>query len=303
MGILKKLFGGNSSSERRETVHKTVKTDRQIEKLQGEIEHSGAYIRNLRLDRSWVLPKMVEMAFDKSGKFDRAKYVESVKHLDPDKVWNLIVRNYSTVMNHPDTARVRWWTKNVAVKVTEADCAMLEKELEFQTATATLTGCSGGPYITLVKKGCHHKKKMLFLDDPVKGSRWNRTNSCTVEMFRTEMRSLVGGVRKASSHRELFEALLRYGNKRFSFTGIRTEWPDEFVDAYAGDGAYCSMMTMVKHLGLTYDDEFGRTLSREECIGEITGKAEHSTGMELLDFCEKKFFNGRVFDVRKYRNR
>lgn len=308
MGILKSIFRVLfSSEEKKPQSRKSSQTtahsgQRQVEELQKKIEYSGAYIQHLRLDRSWVLPQMVEMGFDRSGKFDREKYLSAVKNLGVDKIWSLIIRNFGVILEHPETERKRWWKKEVAVKVAEADYEMMQKEIEF-LERRPFTNCKGGPYIEL-RKDYKGRKRLLFINDPVSGTRWNKTNSCTVEMFKAEMQKLISEIRSASSPEQLLKAIKRYDAGRLS----SSDWheaefhcPDEFVDAYAGDGAYYAMMTMVKHLGLCYKDEYGRLLTRDECISEIKREKEFSTGMQMLAFCEKKFFFSKVFDCSKYK--
>lgn len=252
MGILKSIFRGLfSSEEEKPRSRKSGQTaehsrQRQVEALQKKIEYSGAYIQHLRLDRSWVLPQLVEMGFTSSGVFNRELYLKSVKNLERKKVWSLLLRNYRAIMEHPESERKRWWKKEVAVKVAEFDFAATGNE---------------------------------------------------------ELRPLVNDIRMASSAAELFTALQKYDKARpRRYDQINEGWPEEFVDAYAGDGAYCAMMTMVRHLGICYKDSYGRMLTREECISEIKREKEFSDGLKMLSFCENKFFTGaRAFDCRKYK--
>ena len=295
MGFLKSIFGGLFGSD--DTAEKSA---RGSEKLRRKIEYDGAYIQNLRLGRSWVLPQLVDQAFGSRGEFRKGKYLESVKSLDSGRVWRLMLRNYRVLSSHPDAERARWWTKEVAVRMVEWDYAGLEKSIESATEYL-LRNCSGGAYIALAKTGATRDEKLFFINDPDPKSRWNKSNSVTVEMLKARMQGLVGRVRAASSAKELYAALAEYDRSRFDCT---VKWPEEFIDAYVGDGAYCSMMTMVKYLGLCFRNDARITLTRDECIDAIRRKSDECTGLELLDFCAKKFFSGpdAVFDACKYRN-
>lgn len=295
MGFLKSIFGGLLGSD--DTAEKRNKS---VKDLRRKIEYDGAYIQNLRLGRSWVLPQLVDKAFGSRGEFRKEKYLESVKYLDSEKVWRLLLRNYKVLSSHPDAERSRWWTKDVAVKMVECDYAALEKAIESH-ADYPLENCSGGAYIALSKTGAARDEKLFFINDPDPKSRWNKSNSVTVEMLKARMQGLVGRVRSASSAADLYAALAEYYRSRF---GCTVEWPEEFIDAYVGDGVYCSMMTMVKYLGLRFKNDAGIALTRDECIDAIRRKSDGCTGLELLDFCAEKFFAGpdAVFNACKYRS-
>lgn len=292
MGFFKNVFGGLFGSD--ETVEER---NCRSEELRRKIERDGAYIQNLRLGRSWVLPQFVDLAFNRFGGFSKEKYVEGVKNLGTEKVWNLMLRNYKVLCAHPDAERSLWWTKEVALKLVVNDYAGMERFID-SMLRSPLRKCSGGYYI-------HLRKGMFFVDEPDPKSKWNKSNSTTVEMLKARMRGLVSLVRSASSPKDLYDALVEYDRNRISFEPelFGSEWPEEFVNAYIGDGVYCSMMTMVKYLGLCFKDDSGKTLTRDECIDIILRKAARSTGMELLDFCAEKFFGGSrgVFDYFKYK--
>lgn len=296
MGFLKSIFGGLFASD-----DKTEKSDNGIERLRRKIEYDGAYIQNLRINRSWVLPQMVDQAFGSRGEFCKERYLESVRNLDRGKAWRLMLRNYRVLSSHPDAERSRWWTKDVAVKMVAEDYAGLERAID-SAARHPFRNCSGGAYIELSKTGLERPEKLFFINDPNPASKWNKSNSVTVEMLKARMRGLVSRVRSASSAKDLYDALAEYDKNRFR---CEVEWPDEFVDAYVGDGAYCSMMTMVKYLGLCFKDDSGSILTRDACIDLIRRKAAGCTGLELLDFCDEKFFSGpdSVFDACEYRGR
>lgn len=295
MGFLKSIFGGLSGSD-----DTAEKRDKRGKNLLHKIEYDGAYIQNLRLGRSWVLPQLVDQAFGSRGEFCKEKYLESVKNLDSKKVWRLLLRNYKVLSSHPDAERSRWWTKKVAVKMVEDDYVGLEKVIE-SAVVFPFENCSGGDYIQLPKTGLARCERMFFINDPDPKSKWNKSNSVTVEMLKAGMLELVNRVRSASSARELYDALLEYDRNRFDCT---VEWPEEFIDAYVGDGAYCSMMTMVKYLGLCFKNDSGIALTRDECIEAIRRKSDGCKGLELLDFCAEKFFSGpdAVFNACKYRS-
>lgn len=295
MGFLKSIFGGLLGSD--DTAEKRNKS---VKDLRRKIEYDGAYIQNLRLGRSWVLPQFVDKAFGSRGEFRKEKYLESVKYLDSEKVWRLLLRNYKVLSSHPDAERSRWWTKKLAVKMVEYDYARLEKLIE-SAIVYPIKNCSGGDYIELHKTGLARRERMFFINDPDPKSKWNKSNSVTVEMLKEGMRELIGRVRSASSAKELYDALLEYDRSRFVCT---VEWPEEFIDAYVGDGVYCSMMTMVKYLGLRFKNDAGIALTRDECIDAIRRKSDGCTGLELLDFCAEKFFAcpDAVFNACKYRS-
>lgn len=292
MGLFKSVFGRRSGSD--ETAEER---NCRSEELRRKIECDGAYIQNLRLGRSWVLPQFIDQAFNKFGRFSKEKYLESVKNLGLDRVWCLMLRNYKELCAHPDAERSLWWTKEVALKMVVYDYAGMERFIE-SMLRSPLRKCSGGYYI-------HLREGMFFVDGPDPKSKWNKSNSTTVEMLKARMRGLVSLVKSASSPKDLYDALVEYDRNRISFEPelFGLEWPEEFVNAYIGDGAYCSMMTMVKYLGLCFKDDSGKTFTRDECIDMILRKAARSTGMELLDFCAENFFAGpsAVFDYFKYK--
>jgi hypothetical protein len=125
-----------------------------------------------------------------------------------------------------------------------------------------------------------------------------------------QIESRINLIRKAKNDKELYEAVRQYNDERVTNDPhFREDWScglelaDEFINAYVGDGAYSSMMTMVKYLGLRYKDDSGNELDRDECIHGIVNKVFDSgfDGAELLDFCKEKFFDSGVFNYKEYK--
>ena len=125
-----------------------------------------------------------------------------------------------------------------------------------------------------------------------------------------QIESRISLIRKAKNDKELYEAVRQYNDERFTSDphfrknwNDKVKWADEFINAFTGDGAYSSMMTMVKYLGLRYKDDSGKELDRDECIHGIVNKVFDSgfDGAELLLFCKEKFFDSGVFKYKEYK--
>ena len=80
---------------------------------------------------------------------------------------------------------------------------------------------------------------------------------------------------------------------RFSRDADKYDTPDSFIKAFAGDGAYSAMMTMVKYWDITYADDSGRMMSRDECLADIEAKAEEykADGMQMMKYCVDKLLS------------
>lgn len=307
MGLLSNIFRGvfglGAGDDRQDKAG--FHGEKDVAVLRRKIEYDGEYIGNLRLGRSWVLPQMVYMGFNDSNVFKKdSLYLAAVKKMAPQDVWRIMLRNYKVLAENPGAERSRWWTKAVAVRVAEADLAGLRNVIGERIRHQARKNCYGGPYIELDRTGWSRSKRLFFINEPNPASRWNNSNSMTVDMLISKLQGIVSRIENASAPAELYDAVAEYDRNRYD---VRPEkyliWPEEFVDAYAGDGAYCSMMTMVKYMGLCFKDDTGHILSRDECIAEIERKTMECTGLELLDFCDRKFFDraAGVFDCFKYR--
>lgn len=271
------------------------------------------YIHNLHLGRSWILPQMVEMGFDSKGVFSTELYVEKIKHFDYQKMWDIVIRNVKAMQSMKDTdpeacmMRAQWWNKEVFLALATQDLALMKK---YEGLGRVYENSTGGPYVTIWRlmdgKG-NRVKRQFFLKTPPQSSKWNSTNSKTVKDLFDGFRNRIEAIRNATSVEELNKAMLDYYNHRFAFRPNEVKFvvPESFIKAYAGDGAYSAMMTMVKHLNLCHNNDMGIALTRDECIADIKAKAElyREDGMKLLDYCREKFFDrsrGGVFDYNEY---
>lgn len=267
----------------------------------------SAYIGNLRLGRSWVLPQMVAMGFDYQGNFSEQKYFAAINDLGYNKCWEIMMRNFRQIkdlrMKDPaaSAARANWWTKEVALAMANFDVMRYDQEVKFLSAYPK-THCSGGPFIFLNflrgRKGYHNR--LFFLNPPLPGTYWNSSNSMTVADLRAQFVQRIRAIEMAYDPASLYQALKAYDDNRCVMQSDAL--PEAFVSAYAGDGAYNAMMTMVKYLGLNH------TGSRDSSIADIELKAREyaGDGRRMLVYCAQRYFNkanGGMFDLNAYRNR
>lgn len=104
--------------------------------------------------------------------------------------------------------------------------------------------------------------------------------------------------------KELADAVKKYN----PYAHNKPSVPQAFMNAFAGDGAYNAMMTMVKYLKLYYKDDNGMQMTREQCIEDIKQKAKEFNydGLKMLDYCQKKYFDteaGGIFDYKTYKEK
>lgn len=277
---------------------------------------NGSYISNLRIGRSWVLPQMLEMGC-RHGRFSQQQYLERVNGLYYNKRWNIFIRNYKAMRimeaKDPEACRLRavWWTKEVALVMTRADLALFKSYVHDHVEE--ISGCSGGPYVNLkrLKGVASREEHMFFIGTPNPGTRWDAPDSRTLAKLFAAFQQRIQNIANADSLQSLCDAVIDYDAHRYVFyehhttrdfrTGRMTSnqplspAPDEFVNAYVGDGACAAMMSLVKFHGMSYG-----SMSRDECLKDIVWQVEHSRsdGRAMLDYCQRKLLDS--FDYGKY---
>lgn len=312
ISALKKLFGlGNDDLSQ---YNRNEKSDNQrpVDDLCNKIVDQQ-YIDNLHLGRSWILPQMVDASFNSRGEFDEKRYFEYIASLDYEKCWRILLRNYKAIITLSNkqeqealAIRQGWWTKDVAVAMAKYDLSLLVKHVK---SCEVLTECSGGPYICLpyLRNRKNKFDKMFFVNTPNPESKYNKENSKTVQDLYAYFNDMIEDIASANSPVALYKALTHYNAHRCATeTHVsKHNWPNEFVNAFAGDGAQSAMNTMVKILNLRYNDSRELKMTRDECLADISKKADDTNynGLEMLEYCKQKFFDksvGGVFDYKSY---
>ena len=282
----------------------------------------STYIETLHLNRSWVLPQFIDMGHDygRAKNFSTDKYMYWISRLEYDKCWRILVRNYKAMAAMKDKSsyaykiRSGWWTKEVAIAMAEFD---LKGFKEYIGNLKRYTNSSAGAYVKIgYMRGADREshENYYYIDTPKKAPRsgWNKYNrkERNLPNLYAQIESRISLIRKAKNDKELYEAVRQYNDERFTSDphfrknwNDKVKWADEFINAFTGDGAYSSMMTMVKYLGLRYKDDSGKELDRDECIHGIVNKVFDSgfDGAELLLFCKEKFFDSGVFKYKEYK--
>ena len=282
----------------------------------------STYIETLHLNRSWILPKLVDMGYKEGWlkDFSIDAYADAVSKQNYDKFWTILVRNLKALAAMKDKSsyaykiRSGWWTKEVAIAMAEFDLAGFRKYIG---NLKVYTNSSAGAYVKIgYMSGADRefRENYYYIDTPEKAPRsgWNKYNrkERTLPNLYAQIESRINLIRKAKNDKELYEAVRQYNDERVTNDPhFREDWScglklaDEFINAYVGDGAYSSMMTMVKYLGLRYKDDSGNELDRDECIHGIVNKVFDSgfDGAELLLFCKEKFFDSGVFKYKEYK--
>lgn len=239
------------------------------------------YIETLNLNRSWVLPKFVEMGFRNGKEFDTDKYIKAIHLHYYDHIWTILLRNYEylsrTQNKNSTTYRIRkgWWSKETAAEMATFDLQSM---------------------------------KNYFDNNPRAAKNWELSRSKKLNNVYADLNSIINEIAMANDDRELLRAITKYNNRRQTTDrhvsdGKFLNLPPKFLNAYMGDGAFSSMMTMVKYLGLRCCDYYGRTMSREECITEIANIVfdNNFNGGIALSYCVEKFFDSGVFNYREYK--
>lgn len=282
----------------------------------------STYIETLHLNRSWILPKLVDMGYKEGWlkDFSIDAYADAVSKQNYDKFWTILVRNLKALAAMKDKSsyaykiRSGWWTKEVAIAMAEFDLAGFRKYIG---NLKVYTNSSAGAYVKIgYMSGADRefRENYYYIDTPEKAPRsgWNKYNrkERTLPNLYAQIESRINLIRKAKNDKELYEAVRQYNDERVTNDPhFREDWScglelaDEFINAYVGDGAYSSMMTMVKYLGLRYKDDSGNELDRDECIHGIVNKVFDSgfDGAELMLFCKEKFFDSGVFKYKEYK--
>ena len=169
--------------------------------------------------------------------------------------------------------------------------------------------CSGGPYIRLDLRGCKNKKDQMFFTGAVEpSSKYYGKGKTMDDLYRT-FEARIQEVEQSQTAKQVYNALKDYENHRCLFLGwSKAKLSKEFLNAFMGDGALTSMMTIVKFLNLCYKDEAGNLLTREQCVADIESKVQTfgHDGEKMFAYLSEKFFDantGGVFDINAYRSR
>lgn len=315
---LQVILGSNGHGNKQ-----TVKQDNDSLAALCEDIVGSTYIETLHLNRSWVLPQFIDMGYDygRVKAFSSDEYNYWISRLELEKCWKILVRNLKALAAMKDKSsyaykiRSGWWTKEVAIAMAESDLKGFKKYIG--GLKAYTNSCAGAyvkiPYMRGVDR--EFRENYFYIDTPKKEPRsgWDllyNVESRTLPNLYEEIETRINLIRKAKNDQELYEAVKQYNDERYTSDlhfrknwNDKVKWADEFINAYVGDGAYSSMMTMVKYLGLRYKDDSGNELDRNECIQGIVNKVLDSgfDGAELLDFCKEKFFDSGVFNYKEYK--
>ena len=280
------------------------------------------YIDTLHLNRSWILPKFVEMGTYNHKKSFEYNYKTKLKTLDYTKAWNTLVRNFKALaeMNDKTSAtykiRAGWWNKPVAVAMAKVDLELLKDYVDGYVAVHK--NCNAGKYVIIpkmrgVKCGKPYRENYYYCEEPQNSplhgwSKQNRKERNLPNLYK-QMEDLISQIQNAGNDVELYNAVKQYDDKRVTHSEFfekssSSAYPDEFLNAYTGDGAYSSMMTIAKHLNLQFQDDEGDKMSRDACVMAIAQKAIDSgfDGQEMLQFFIEKYIDSGIFDVDDYRN-
>lgn len=314
---LQAILGSNGHSYKQ-----TVKQDNDALAALCKDIVGSTYIETLHLNRSWILPKLVDMGYKEGWLKDFCidAYADAVSKQNYDKFWTILVRNLKALAAMKDKSsyaykiRSGWWTKEVAIAMAEFDLAGFRKYIG---NLKVYTNSEAGAYVKIgYMSGADRefRENYYYIDTPEKAPRsgWNKYNrkERTLPNLYAQIESRINLIRKAKNDKELYEAVRQYNDERVTNDPhFREDWScglelaDEFINAYVGDGAYSSMMTMVKYLGLRYKDDSGNELDRDECIHGIVNKVFDSVfdGAELMLFCKEKFFDSGVFKYKEYK--
>ena len=303
MHWLRQLFSKSASQKKRKQDPEKVK----LYQLLDEVSKTE-YIQNLRIGRSWILPQMVEMCFDENGNFSEKRYLKKVNDLDFEKCWSVMMRNVRAlkILSAKDITayneRLNWWNKDVFLSMAKYDFNCFVKYLNDRRTLR----CSGGPYIYLPNlRGANCKyDKMFFIEQPC--NEW-RHEIKLISDLKAAFEKRIEAIANANDVPELLSAVDEYDQHRciVPVDERNNQSLPEFVNAYTGDGAYSAMMTMVKFLNLTYADNQGRVLSREECISDISSKPMglEYNGLLMFRYCSSKLLDsgkGGTFNYYEY---
>lgn len=282
----------------------------EIEDLLADVSETS-YIQNLRIGRSWILPQMVEMAFNEKGEFDEKKYFKEVQLLDYEKCWTILLRNFHAISllykknKNACQERLNWWNKPVAIAMAKYDLQLFK---EYLNRVEIRSDCFGGDYVYLRKlKGRKDGwyDQMFFTKPPCED--WTHDAKTTTDLI-AEFETRIRRIEDAKSISDLCEAIQVYDNNRciMSFDTKKVSIPTQFINSYAGDGAYSAMMTMVKYLKLTYNDKKGKKMRWDECIDDITSKPEEFmfNGLSMFRYASTKLLDekqGGAFCYKEYK--
>jgi hypothetical protein len=288
--------------------------DELCKKIEGK-----SYIDTLHLNRSWILPKFVDMGYKEGRlkKFSIDAYTDAVSNLDYGKCWATLLRNYKALSQMKDKnsasykIRSGWWTKEVAVAMAEYDIKLFKK---FVSKLTVKTNSRAGNYVIIPHmkdEDPYYKENYYYCEIPKKEplhgwSLWNDEDRNLPNAY-SVLDMLADEIRKVVDDKALFEAVANYDDARamteYHRYIVKMEYPKEFKSAFMGDGAYSSMMTMAKHLDLQFKDDSGNTMSRDNCVKAIAQKAMDSgfDGTKMLEFCVEKYFDSGVLDYKAYK--
>lgn len=266
----------------------------EILNLTDEIEHDD-YIANLRVGRSWVLPQLLSRAYS-NGHFYRATYLAYAKNIAVDKQWEILMRNVKAMAKIIDKdsagykARARWWTRDVILQMIKVDFKRKKADIMNLCQNKSQSYCEGGDFIRITKWDCHYGN-LFFINPPLPGTKWKEDNSTTVHELLGYMKGDIEKMSMMKDDRDFLKAVIAYYNHGIYRVKNEKHVDDSFANAFAGDGAYTAMMTLVKYHKLCYEDSEGRMMSRDECIVDIEQKAEEfkGDGMKLWDYLALKF--------------
>ena len=227
------------------------------------------YIANLRLGRRWIFPQLVRMGFVKNPSGDRVFDIDIFM-----KNFRSLYRSgsgFSPVMGVEQRRKV--W--NLMKRNYAAIARSNGSDVRARWWTKEL-------FID-----------MLEWDEHITGK---RTRGLNVEEC-SKVRALAPNL---ENYEQISAAIDWYDINRMRRRDGGSALPDSFVDAYLADGAYHSMMTMVKVYDLRLKNDSGEDLSRDESVAEIERQAASCSGKELLKYCKEKFFDSGIFQIERY---
>lgn len=321
-------YASPSQEQQREPENETWENDCPYTEDEPEIDSELAdlcreikgqtYIETLNLNRSWILPQFVEMGFGSEKSFDSNRYINAINSLSYDRLWIILLRNCRALNRMQDKEstsykiRKGWWSKDVAVALAEFD---LKRTRKYISALNVYSNFADGRYIVIpVMRGCNYENQdnYIFTEMPRNAEKWAYKKHRSLNELYIKLERDIEQIRRASGDSEICLAVERYNNNRILYDyqitnseRITNILPSEYLNAYIGDGAFSSMMTMIKYLGLRCLDYCEEEMSRDECITEIAEMIfdNNFNGKMLLSYCVNKYFDSGVFDYNDYKGR
>ena len=262
-------FSVEASTSKNKGISNKKRNEPQIKKydltaLRNQISKTD-YIENLRINRSWIFPQLIHMGFNLRG---RKKNNNS---FSLENFRKAIISKYDTSIE----GRFKIWS-------------LIKRNYKVIAAS----------------EGCSPRTKWWTKDVLLDLMKWDFSlvGKASRGVNRSKCLNIIEMVKNTEDPQQLYDLVKEYDKNRMRNRNIRrySSLPESFITAFEGDGAYNSMMTMIKIYGLRITNSNNESLDREECIKEIEKQSETLNGHQLLEFCKFKFFDSNVFELKKY---